>query len=48
MEKQEKKNIEYDRMAAQQKLMCELDAGRTSGEEQGWVPAEKVREMFNR
>ena len=47
-EEQQKKAEKYDRMAAQLKLMCELNAGRRSGEEEGWIPAEDVRSNFNK
>ena len=33
-------------MQAQHRLMCELDEGRKSGEEEGWIPSEDVREHF--
>lgn len=45
-EKQQEKAEEYDRMAAQLKLMCELNAGRKSGEEEGWISASDVRNHF--
>lgn len=45
-ERQQKKANEYDRMAAQLKLMCELNAGRKSGEEEGWLSADDVRSHF--
>ena len=47
-EEQQKKAEKYDRMAAQIKLMCELNAGRRSGEEEGQIPAEDVRSHFNK
>lgn len=34
---------EYEKMMAWRKLKLELDAGRQSGEEKGWVSADKVR-----
>lgn len=37
---------EYDRMKAQLKLMCELNAGKKSGEEEGWLSVEDVRAHF--
>lgn len=30
-------------MEAQLKLMCELNVGRKSGEEKGWISADDVR-----
>jgi len=50
MEEQERlkeKADKYDRMAAQLKLMCELNAGRKSGEEEGWISADDVRSHFH-
>ena len=46
-EEQERKARRYDEMAAQLKLMCELNAGRKSGEEEGWIFADDVRRHFN-
>jgi prevent-host-death family protein len=37
---------EYEKMLAWRKLKAELDAGRRSGEENGWVPADEVRTHF--
>ena len=37
---------EYEKMRAWRKLSAELDEGRRSGEENGWVPAEEVRKRF--
>ncbi|MCL1940786.1 MAG: type II toxin-antitoxin system prevent-host-death family antitoxin [Synergistaceae bacterium] len=34
---------EYEKMLAWRNLKSELDKGRQSGEENGWVPAEEVR-----
>lgn len=31
---------------ARLRLMCELADGRKSGEEEGWIPSEEVREHF--
>lgn len=45
-ERQQEKANEYDRMAAQLKLMCELNAGKKSGEENGWISAQDVRSHF--
>ena len=36
----------YDRMQTQLRLMCELTEGRKSGEEEGWISAEDVRNHF--
>ena len=35
---------EYEKMLAWRKLKSELDEGRRSGEKEGWVSAEAVRE----
>lgn len=45
-EEQQEKAQRYDKMEAQLKLMCELNAGRKSGEEEGWISAEDVRNHF--
>ena len=37
---------EYERMQAQLKLINELNKGRRSGEEEGWLTAEQVRQHF--
>ena len=34
---------EYEKMQAWRKLKAELDAGRRSGEENGWIPADEMR-----
>jgi prevent-host-death family protein len=34
---------EYEKMLAWRNLKSELDEGRRSGEEKGWIPAEDVR-----
>lgn len=47
-EEQQKKAQKYDKMAAQLKLMCELNAGRKSGEEEGWIFADEVRNHFRK
>lgn len=47
-EEQQKKAQKYDKMAAQLKLMCELNAGRKSGEEEGWISADEVRNHFRK
>jgi len=36
----------YEKMLAWRKLNSELDKGRQSGEEDGWVPAQEVRAHF--
>ena len=45
-EQQEEKAQEYDHMKAQLILMCELNVGRKSGEEEGWISAADVRSHF--
>lgn len=45
-EEQQEKAQKYDKMEAQLKLMCELNAGRKSGEEEGWISAGDVRSHF--
>lgn len=45
-EEQQEKAQKYDKMAAQLKLMCELNAGRRSGEEEGWISVGDVRSHF--
>lgn len=45
-EEQQEKAQKYDKMAAQLKLMCELNAGRRSGEEEGWISAGDARSHF--
>jgi len=37
---------EYEKMQAWRKLSSELEKGRRSGEEKGWVPASEVRTRF--
>jgi len=37
---------EYEKMLAWRKLKTELDEGRRSGEENGWIPADEVRARF--
>ncbi|MDR0310341.1 MAG: type II toxin-antitoxin system prevent-host-death family antitoxin [Acidobacteriota bacterium] len=34
---------EYEKILAWRKLKSELDKGRSSGEEEGWIPASEVR-----
>ncbi len=45
-EEQQEKAQKYDKMAAQLKLMCELNAGKKSGEEEGWISSGDVRSHF--
>ena len=45
-EEQRVKAEKYDRMRAQLRLMCELSEGRRSGEEEGWISSEDVRNHF--
>lgn len=45
-EQQQKKAQEYDHMKAQLMLMCELNIGRKSGEDEGWISAMDVRNHF--
>lgn len=37
---------EFEKTKAMLRLMCELNEGRRSGEEEGWVPEEDVRARF--
>ena len=37
---------EYEKMLAWRKLKSELDDGRHSGDENGWLPADEVRLRF--
>jgi len=37
---------EYEKMLAWRKLRSELDKGRKSGEEKGWIPADEIRSHF--
>ena len=37
---------EFEKAKAMLRLMCELNEGRRSGEEEGYVPAEEVRAYF--
>lgn len=41
------KALSYAKMEAQLQLMCELNAGRKSGEENGWISAEDVKAHFD-
>ncbi len=33
---------EYEKMKAMKRLLSELDRGRTSGEQEGWLPVEEL------
>lgn len=37
---------EFEKTKAMLRLMCELNEGRRSGEEEGWVSEEEVRARF--
>lgn len=37
---------EYEKTKAALRLMCELEEGRKSGEEKGWLSADEVRKHF--
>ncbi len=37
---------EYEKMQAWRKLKAELDEGRRSGEENGWIPADEIRKQL--
>ena len=37
---------EYEKAKAALRLMCELDKGKRSGEEKGWVTSDDVRKHF--
>lgn len=37
---------EFEKTKAMLRLMCELNEGRRSGEEEGWVPEDEVRARF--
>ena len=39
---------DYDRLAAENRLFAELEKGRISGEQDGWVASESVREHFEK
>jgi len=45
-EEQREKAEKYDQMRAQLCLMCELAEGRRSGEEEGWISSNDVRNHF--
>lgn len=45
-EEQEQKANEYDRIKAELKLICELNVGKVSGEENGWISEEDVKSHF--
>ncbi len=40
-------DAEFEKTRAMLRLMCELNKGRRSGEEEGYVPASEVRERFH-
>ena len=37
---------EFEKTKAMLRLMCEINEGRRSGEEEGWVSEEEVRALF--
>jgi len=37
---------DYDRLAAENRLLAKLDEGRISGERDGWIASESVRARF--
>ncbi len=37
---------EFEKTKAMLRLMCELNEGRRSGEEEGWIPEEEIRARF--
>ncbi|MEE0868906.1 MAG: type II toxin-antitoxin system prevent-host-death family antitoxin [Ruminococcus sp.] len=39
---------DYEKTKAALRLMCELEKGRKSGEENGWLSDEDVKEYFKR
>ncbi len=39
---------EFEKTKAMLRLMCELNEGRRSGEEEGYVSSDDVREYFHR
>lgn len=39
---------DYEKTKAALRLMCELEKGRKSGEENGWLTDEEVKEYFKR
>ena len=39
---------DYEKTKAALRLMCELEKGRKSGEENGWLSDEEVKEYFKR
>ena len=45
-EEQRETAEKYDQMRAQLCLMCELAEGRRSGEEEGWISSNDVRNHF--
>lgn len=45
-EEQQYKANEYDRLKAELNLICEINAGKYSGENDGWISIEEVRAHF--
>ena len=37
---------DYNKLAAENRLFSELEAGRTSGDKDGWITSENVRKHF--
>jgi prevent-host-death family protein len=37
---------EYEKMLAWRRLKSEIDEGRRSGQENGWIPANEIRDYF--
>ncbi|MDY4523378.1 MAG: type II toxin-antitoxin system prevent-host-death family antitoxin [Atopobium sp.] len=37
---------DYDRLAAENRLLSELQSGHTSGEQEGWIASEHVKKHF--
>lgn len=37
---------EYEKVKAELRLMCELQTGKKSGEEEGWISSDEVRDHF--
>ena len=37
---------EYEKAKATLRLMCELEKGKRSGEEKGWINSDEVRKHF--
>lgn len=45
---QQTKANEYDKLVEELKLMCELNKGRKTGEEEGWLSESEVKAYFAR